>query len=103
MGSASKVKVKVKGWTHASLSDGAEDGRLDALGVLGEAHVAQHHHSREEESGGIGLVLSCNVWGRSCCVALPSVSLSSNLCLCLCLEVCRKGGSARLTVDLWKG
>lgn len=44
-----------------ALSEGVEDGLLDASGLLGETHVTQHHDRAEEKSGGVGETLAGNI------------------------------------------
>lgn len=46
-----------------ALGEGIEDGRLDAGGVLVQAHVSEHHDGAEEEGGGVGEALAGNVRG----------------------------------------
>lgn len=44
-----------------ALGQSLEDGLLDADGVVGETHVPEHHDGREEEGGGVGLVLASDI------------------------------------------
>ncbi|KAI3488747.1 hypothetical protein L1887_47088 [Cichorium endivia] len=45
--------------------DGLEDGVLDAVGLVKEAHVTQHHDGRQQQRGRVGLVLASNVGRRA--------------------------------------
>jgi hypothetical protein len=60
LGLAAKVTGKV-----LALSKGVEDGLLDAVGVVVEAHVPQHHDGGEEESSGVGEALASDIRGRT--------------------------------------
>lgn len=51
---------KIRG-SEESLLVNVADSLLDVLGVLGEAHVSEHHRSREDGCSGVGNVLSSNV------------------------------------------
>lgn len=46
-----------------ALSQGVEDGLLDLVGVVVEAHVAQHHDGAEQQGSGVGKALASNVGG----------------------------------------
>lgn len=46
-----------------ALGKGGESRLLDAVGVLVQAHVSQHHHGAEEESSGVGKTLAGNIRG----------------------------------------
>lgn len=46
-----------------ALGEGGECGLLDAVGVVAEAHVAQHHHGGEQQGGGVGEALAGDVGG----------------------------------------
>lgn len=46
-----------------ALGKGVEDGLLDSVGVLVEAHVPQHHDGAEEQRSGVGEALAGNVGG----------------------------------------
>jgi hypothetical protein len=46
-----------------TLSEGGESGLLNAIGVLVEAHVSQHHHRAEEKSSGVGKTLASDIRG----------------------------------------
>lgn len=58
LGLAAKIAGKV-----LALGEGVEDGLLDAVGVLVERHVPQHHDGRKKESGGVSEALAGNVGG----------------------------------------
>lgn len=51
------------GRTYLALGQSVEDSLLDALGVVVETHVLQHHDGREEQSSGVGKTLASNVGG----------------------------------------
>mmetsp|Transcript_9968 Transcript_9968/g.24912 ORF Transcript_9968/g.24912 Transcript_9968/m.24912 type:complete len:214 (-) Transcript_9968:516-1157(-) len=44
-----------------ALRDDGQDGLLQVLRLLGEAHVAQQHDARQRQRGGVGQVLARNV------------------------------------------
>ena len=46
-----------------SFGQSVEDGLLDAVGVVVQAHVTQHHDGREKEGSGVGKALSSNIRG----------------------------------------
>lgn len=46
-----------------ALGEGGEGGLLDAVGVVAEAHVTQHHHGGEQQGGGVGEALAGDVGG----------------------------------------
>lgn len=46
-----------------ALSEGGEGGLLDAVGVVAQAHVAQHHHGGEQQGGGVGEALASDIGG----------------------------------------
>ena len=46
-----------------ALGESVEDGRLDAVGVVGQAHVPQHHDGAEKQGGGVGEALAGDVGG----------------------------------------
>jgi hypothetical protein len=48
-----------------ALSEGVEDGLLNAVGVGVEVHVPQHHDGAEEQSGGVGEALASDIGGRA--------------------------------------
>jgi hypothetical protein len=48
-----------------ALGEGVEDGPLDAVGVVVETHVPQHHDGAEQQGSGVGQVLAGNVGGRT--------------------------------------
>ena len=48
-----------------SRGDGIEAGVLDVGGDVHVVQVSQHHDGGEEKSGGVGLVLTSDIWGRA--------------------------------------
>lgn len=49
--------------TYLALSQGVEDSLLDAVGVVVETHVLQHHDGRQQQSSGVGKTLASNIGG----------------------------------------
>lgn len=49
--------------TYLALSEDLEDGALDLVGVLVQAHVLQHHNGGEEQSSGVGQTLAGDIGG----------------------------------------
>ena len=52
---------KMVNMAYLALSKDLEDGLLDVAGLLGEAHVSQHHDGAEKKRGGVGELLASNV------------------------------------------
>ena len=48
-----------------ALGEGAHNGLGDLISVGVEAHVLQHHHGREKESGGVGKFLTGDLGGKA--------------------------------------
>jgi hypothetical protein len=48
-----------------ALGQGVEDGLLDAVGVVVETHVPQHHDGAEQQGSGVGQVLAGDIRGRA--------------------------------------
>ena len=48
-----------------SRGDGIEAGVLDVGGDVHVVQVSQHHDGGEEKSGGVGFVLTSDIWGRA--------------------------------------
>ena len=44
-------------------ADGVEAGALDAVGMLHQVQVAQHHNGGQQQGGGVGQILAGNVRG----------------------------------------
>ena len=53
--------MKVK--THLALGESVEGSLLDAVSVLVETHVLQHHDTAEMHSCGVGEALASNIGG----------------------------------------
>lgn len=49
--------------THLSLGESVEGSLLDAVSVVVETHVLQHHDTAEKHSSGVGETLASNIGG----------------------------------------
>lgn len=55
------VGIDVK--AHLALGESVEDSLLDAVSVVVETHVLQHHDTAEKHSSGVGEALAGNIGG----------------------------------------
>ena len=59
------IMVNTQRGTYLSLLDGLQCCLLNAFTIFTELHVAQHHAGTQQQSCGVGLVLSSYVWSRA--------------------------------------